>query len=240
MRPVAIVSGVLACVLLAVVTVVAALSAQRPSPGRSDDGLAPAEVARNTPLPQPDPLPAGTDLDAWAVAHTAGTGIPARALRAYAAAEIEQRKATPRCRLSWVTVAGIGRVESDHGRFGSSEIDADGVARPDIVGIPLDGSAGTRHVPDTDGGRLDGDSTYDRAVGPMQFLPATWARYGKGDPQQIDAAARATAAYLCAARRDVSTGRGWWDGVLTYNSSGEYARLVWAAANRYANKPSPQ
>jgi membrane-bound lytic murein transglycosylase B len=238
-RPVAIVSGVLACVLLVVVTAIVVVAGQRPTPSRGD-GLVPAEVARDTPLPQPEPLPAGTDVEAWAVANTARTGIPARALRAYAAAEIAQRKATPRCRLSWVTVAGIGRVESDHGRYGDSEIDADGVTRPDIIGIRLDGSDGTRSITDTDGGRLDGDADHDRAVGPMQFLPATWARYGTGDPQQIDAAARATAAYLCAGRRDVATGRGWWDGVLTYNSSGEYARLVWAAANRYANRPSPQ
>jgi membrane-bound lytic murein transglycosylase B len=238
-RALAIVCGVLACVLLVVVTAIAVVSGQRPAPSRSD-GLIPAEVARDTPLPQPDPLAAGTDVDVWAAANTAGTGIPARALRAYAAAEIAQRKATPRCRLSWVTVAGIGRVESDHGRYGESEIDADGVARPGIVGVPLDGSDGARRIADTDDGRLDGDADHDRAVGPMQFLPSTWARYGKGDPQQIDAAARATAAYLCAGRRDVATGRGWWDGVLTYNSSGEYARLVWAAANRYANRPSPQ
>jgi membrane-bound lytic murein transglycosylase B len=238
-RALAIVCGVLACVLLVVVTAIAVVSGQRPAPSRSD-GLIPAEVARDTPLPQPDPLAAGTDVDVWAAANTARAGIPARALRAYAAAEIAQRKATPRCRLSWVTVAGIGRVESDHGRYGESEIDADGVARPGIVGVPLDGSDGTRRIADTDDGRLDGDTDHDRAVGPMQFLPSTWARYGKGDPQQIDAAARATAAYLCAGRRDVATGRGWWDGVLTYNSSGEYARLVWAAANRYANRPSPQ
>jgi membrane-bound lytic murein transglycosylase B len=238
-RVLAIVSGVLACVLVVVVTAIAVFAGQRPAPSRSD-GLVPAEVARNTPLPQPAPLPAGTDVTAWAATNADHTGIPARALRAYAAAEIAQRKATPRCRLSWVTVAGIGRVESDHGRYGASEIDADGVARPGIIGIPLNGAEGTRRIVDTDDGRLDGDADHDRAVGPMQFLPATWARYGKGDPQQIDAAARATAAYLCAARRDIATGQGWWDGVLTYNSSGEYARLVWAAANRYANRPSPQ
>lgn len=242
MRPVAIVLGCLACVVLAALTVVAVLAGQRsssrsPSPG---DGLVPADVARNTPLLQPAPLPSSTDVEAWAVANAPRTGIPERALRAYAAAEIAQRKATPRCRLSWVTVAGIGRVESDHGRYAGAEIDADGVARPSIVGIALDGTGGNRRIADTDGGRLDGDATYDRAVGPMQFLPTTWVRYGSGDPQQIDAAARAAAAYLCANRRDVATGRGWWDGVLTYNASGEYARLVWAAAHHYAGRPAPQ
>lgn len=107
--------------------------------------------------------------------------------------------------------------------------------------MPLDGSPGFREVRDTDGGALDGDVTYDRAVGPMQFLPTTWARYGADgsgdgvrDPHQIDDAARGAAAYLCNDDRDTADGAGWWDGVLTYNRSGDYARLVWAAADRYA------
>ena len=66
----------------------------------------------------------------------------------------------------------------DHGRLGRADLDADGVARPSIVGVRLDGSPGLAEIPDTDGGHLDGDAAYDRAVGPMQFLPATWARYG--------------------------------------------------------------
>ena len=121
-------------------------------------------------------------------------------------------------------MAGIGRVESDHGGYGRSQLDADGWPAPRIVGVPLDGSSGMREIVDTDGGRLDGDTTYDRAVGPMQFLPTTWATYGADgngdgirDPHQIDDAARAAAAYLCAEGRDIADGTGWWDGVLTYN-----------------------
>ncbi len=210
----------------------------RDGPG---DGLVAADVPRNTPVPQPDPLAAEVDLDGWAQRVADRSGVPARALRAYGAAELVQRAATPDCRLSWATLAGIGRVESDHGRLGRADLDADGVARPRIIGVALDGSAGVREVLDTDGGRLDGDPGYDRAVGPMQFLPTTWARYGADgngdgvrDPHQLDDAARAAAGYLCAGARDTATGAGWWDGVLAYNRSGEYARLVWAAADRYA------
>jgi membrane-bound lytic murein transglycosylase B len=152
-------------------------------------------------------------------------------LQAYATAELAQRARTPDCRLSGATLAGIGRVESDHARINGSRLDRQGVSSPPIVGIPLDGSDNTREIADTDGGRLDGDTTYDRAVGPLQFLPTTWARYGGGgDPQQIDDAARAAAAYLCAEGRDIASGDGWWDGVLAYNRSVEYARLVWASA----------
>ncbi len=208
---------------------------------RNGDGLVAADVERDTPVPQPAPLAADTDLGSWASGIAQRSGVPVRALRAYGAAELSQRESTPDCRLSWTTLAGVGRVESDHGRLGRSDLDADGVARPSIIGVPLDGSAGVREVLDTDGGRLDGDPIHDRAVGPMQFLPATWARYGADgngdgvrDPHQLDDAARAAARYLCAQDRNTASGEGWWDGVLAYNRSDEYARLVWAAADRYA------
>jgi membrane-bound lytic murein transglycosylase B len=211
--------------------------AERPQRG---DGLTAADVDPDTPVPQPPPLAQDTDLAAWAATAAKRSGVPARALRAYASAELAQRSDTPDCRLSWSTLAGIGRVESDHGRFGGAGVDTDGVARPRIIGVPLDGSPGVREIRDTDGGRLDGDTTFDRAVGPMQFLPGTWARIGAdgngdgvSDPHQLDDAALAAARYLCADGRDTASGEGWWAGVLTYNSSVDYARLVWAAADRY-------
>ena len=64
---------------------------------------------------------------------------------------------------------------------------------PPIVGIPLDGRPGVAEIKDTDGGKWDGDTTYDRAVGPMQFSPAAGATFGvdgdgdgKIDPFDID------------------------------------------------------
>lgn len=210
------------------------------------DGLVPADVDRDTPVPQPAALDAGVDLEAWAAPLAQRSAVPLRALRAYGAAELAQRAATPGCRLSWSTLAGIGRVESHHGGLGRARLDADGVSRPSIIGVPLDGSSGVREIRDTDGGRLDGDIEFDRAVGPMQFLPTTWARFGADgngdgvrDPQQLDDAAAAAAAYLCADGRDIASGQGWWDGVLTYNRSVSYARLVWAAANRYGGAAAP-
>ncbi|SDG18174.1 hypothetical protein [Pseudonocardia oroxyli] len=192
-----------------------------------------APVARDTPATPAPVVPDGADVVSWADERARTVGIPARALQAYAAAEVSQRAATPGCNLSWATLAGIGQVESRHGRINGSSL-VDGVARPPIIGIALDGDDNTRETPDTDGGALDGDATYDRAVGPMQFLPQTWARFGQGDPQDIDAAARAAAAYLCSADRELADGAGWWDGVLAYNRSVSYARDVWAAADRYA------
>ncbi len=227
-----------AVLLVLVAGVLVALVALRPAP--PDDDLVPADVPRGTPAVQAAPLDPAGDLVAWAAATGEATGVPARALRAYGAAELAQRAATPDCGLSWATVAGIARVESDHGRL-AAELGADGVPRPRIVGVALDGSEGVREVRDTDGGALDGDAVHDRAVGPMQFLPTTWARYGAdgdgdgdADPHQLDDAARAAAAYLCDGGRALGTGPGWWDAVLAYNRSGSYARLVWAATARYA------
>ncbi len=39
--------------------------------------------------------------------------------------------------------------------------------------LPLNGANGTQAIRDTDAGQLDGDSIWDRAVGPMQFIPST-------------------------------------------------------------------
>ncbi len=223
--------------MLVLALVVVLSTAERPARG---DGLVPAEVARDTPVAQGVPLPADLDVTTWAADTATRTGVPERALAAYGAAELAQRALTPDCRLSWTTLAGIARVESDHGGL-RADLGADGVSSPLIVGVPLDGSDGVREILDTDGGELDGDTTYDRAVGPLQFLPSTWARYGADgngdgvrDPHQIDDAAAGAAAYLCAEGRDTADGAGWWDGVLTYNRSGSYARTVWAATDRYA------
>ena len=210
------------------------------------DGLVAADVDRDTPVPQPAALPADLDLEPGRADVAQRSGVPARALRAYGAAEIAQRAATPDCRLSWTTLAGIGRVESDHGRLGRADLDADGVARPPIIGVPLDGSRGMREIRDTDGGRLDGDPTYDRAVGPMQFLPdhlgrstaPTATATGCATPTSSTTPPGPRPRYLCADDRDTASGEGWWDGVLAYNRSAEYARLVWAAADRYATPPA--
>ncbi|MDT7578855.1 MAG: hypothetical protein QOK35_115 [Pseudonocardiales bacterium] len=227
-------------VALVLLGVAVAVGFREPGQSSSDDPEPPS-IARGTALPPARPLADDLDLVAWADGAAAPTQIPARALEAYGTAERAQRDRTPDCGLSWATLAAVGRVESDHGRLGEADLDADGVARPPIVGVALDGSSGVAEIRDTDGGRLDGDPEQDRAVGPMQFLPETWARFGAdGDrdgvrnPDDLDDAAVAAAAYLCANGRDTADGDGWWDGVLAYNRSLDYARRVWTAADRYA------
>ncbi|MFC3689651.1 hypothetical protein [Aquipuribacter hungaricus] len=168
-------------------------------------------------------------------------GIPAPTLRAYrAAAEVLGREA-PGCGIDWALLAGIGRVEANHGRFGGATVSDQGVSVPRILGPRLDGSlAGTQVIRDTDGGTLDGDAAYDRAVGPMQFLPGTWARWGSdGDrdgtanPQDIDDAALAAARYLCEGRSGLSDPDEAAVAVRRYNNSSSYVQLVLSTAEGY-------
>ena len=162
-----------ASVAAVVATVLMAAGDRQQRTAPRGDGLVAADVARDTPVPRPPSLAAVTDVATWAAGVSARTAVPAPALRAYGGAELAQHVDTPGCRLSWNTLAGIGRVESDHGGLGRATLGPDGLSRPPIVGIALDGTRGTQEIRDTDGGRLDGDTVFDRAVGPMQFLPTT-------------------------------------------------------------------
>jgi membrane-bound lytic murein transglycosylase B len=175
-------------------------------------------------------------LAGWAAKVSATTGIPAPAVQAYGAAELALRRSTPGCHLAWNTLAGIGRVESNHGQFGGAQLRADGTESKPIIGVPLDGSPGVQNIPDTDHGVLDGDPVYDHAVGPMQFLPSTWWQYADAgaNPQNVDAAALAAGRYLCVGGRDLATPQGWWAGVLSYNNSLDYAQKVFGLADNYA------
>ncbi|MGM1063528.1 lytic murein transglycosylase [Saccharothrix sp. Mg75] len=193
---------------------------------------------------QASPAVTGTaePLAAWASSLSDKIDVPARALRAYAVADLLMRAQDPSCRVSWATLAGIGRIESHHGTIGGLKLGEDGRPSEPIIGIPLDGSPGLKAIADSDGGALDGDTRWDRAVGPMQFIPTTWARYavranGDGarpDPQDIDDAALAAARYLCSGGRDLGTGSGWWAAVLDYNNSTEYGQNVFSGAEAYA------
>ncbi|WCZ39383.1 hypothetical protein CJEDD_08980 [Corynebacterium jeddahense] len=180
------------------------------------------------------------------------TNVNGQAIRAYANAALIAQEAWPECHLSWNTLAGIGWVETRHGTytgiFENSKLDENGYPVPRIIGPALDGK-NFALVRDTDGGELDNDPEFDRAVGPMQFIPESWARYGrdangdgKADPQQIDDAALGTANLLCnsgGATRDLATEQGWRDAIFAYNQSNDYVAKVRDAAANYAqNQPA--
>jgi hypothetical protein len=183
----------------------------------------------------------GVRGDAGHVVATASTsGIPSAALAAYQRAETVINAADKDCHLSWQLVAAIGRVESDHGRTNGNILDSHGIARPGIYGVPLDGRRSTSRITDTDAGQYDADAKFDRAIGPMQFIPSTWSVVGvdadgdgKRNPQDIDDAALATAVYLCSGADDLSTAAGQRDAVFRYNHSKSYVDLVLSIMNAY-------
>ena len=79
----------------------------------------------------------GTDLAA--VSATGSNDLPISADRAYRAAARRTAVESPGCRLPWTLLAAVGRVESDHGRYGGSVLGLDGRPRPAIIGVALDG-----------------------------------------------------------------------------------------------------
>jgi membrane-bound lytic murein transglycosylase B len=189
------------------------------------------------PVPHPASVAGSTVYGLSSTAALTASGIPEPAYRAYLAAAAQLARVDPSCGLGWSVLAGIGRVESNHGRYGGSSIRADGLVVPPILGLPLDGSRpGTARVGDSDGGRFDGSAVTDRAVGPMQFLPATWKVYGGGgDPENINAAALAAGRYLCAGGASLATVQGRWAAVYRYNHSDSYVSLVLSLAASYAS-----
>ncbi|GGU25694.1 lytic transglycosylase domain-containing protein [Nocardioides albus] len=198
----------------------------------------PVSVSAVKPLPKSTPTLAAKP--AGFAANAAAGIIPDVALAAYQRSASVLADADPSCRLDWSLVAAIGRVESDHGRAGGNTLSASGVATPGIYGVPLTGAAGTARIMDTDGGAYDRDLTYDRAIGPMQFIPSTWSEVGvdadsdgRRDPQDVDDAALAAAVYLCSGSADLSTEAGQRSAVLRYNRSGAYASAVLQIADGY-------
>lgn len=207
---------------------------------RPPDGPVPAGAVPASPVPAGAAsrsgsavTPVGDPTTTWARQRAGRLGMGWPALRAYGRAQLSVRASDPACRVTWTTLAAIGWVETHNGTYGGSVVGADGVVRPTIVGPALDGAGGRALVRSTDGGALDGDRVYDRAVGPMQFIPTTWRSYGRGNPSDFDAAAAAAARYLCAVD-DATSSSGWRRAVLAYNRSDAYVGDVYAAAQWYA------
>ncbi len=130
--------------------------------------------------------------------------IPAVALDAY-------RDAAAATGLDWVYLAAIGKIETNHGRFAGSSINAKGDTRPKIVN-----SIG--------------------ASGPMQFMPATWSDFaqdgnfdGRKDVQNIYDATLAAGHKLSRQGAPAD-----WDAALfAYNRSTAYVADVKAQARAY-------
>ncbi|MGW7533967.1 lytic murein transglycosylase [Amycolatopsis sp. NPDC054798] len=193
--------------------------------GIAVDGRLPA-------APAPVPLPA-YDLPDGPL------GIPATALVAYRHAADVLGKEQPGCHIDWALIASIGRIESNHARGGY--VDAAGTTLQPILGPQLNGTGPFAAIPDTDHGVLDHDPVWDRAVGPFQFIPATWGTYaadgngdGKTDPSNLFDASLAAARYLCSGGLDLANPDQLRTAIYRYNNSDAYVTTVilWAEAYR--------
>jgi len=202
-------------------------------------GLPPPATAGPADVPGGTALTAGTAPLTGADTAPGTAGVPGIVLAAYRNAEAALAAADPSCGVSWPLLAAIGRIESGHARGG--RVDAAGTTLTPILGPQLSGGPGIAAIGDTDRGGLDGDVTWDRAVGPMQFIPSTWARYaadgnrdGVASPHNVHDAALAAAGYLCAGGEDLRTPTGAAAAVLRYNRSQAYVSAVLRLAAAYA------
>ncbi|GAB3865278.1 hypothetical protein GCM10028801_35510 [Nocardioides maradonensis] len=214
----------LGAALLAVPTVWSLVTDPAPTTHRLISTTPPVyAVVPSAAAPQAAAPAAGVeDVDpAWVARTAARAGIPATAVRAYGRAVLAEGRADPGCAIGWTTLAGIGWVESQHGTIGGRTLLPTGYSSAPITGPALSGGL-------------------DRAYGPMQFIPDTWARYatdgdgdGSADPNDIFDAAVATAAYLCADGYDLANSSGWAQAIFSYNHSQDYVNQVDAAAIAY-------
>ncbi|WP_232212849.1 lytic transglycosylase domain-containing protein [Saccharomonospora saliphila] len=195
-----------------------------------------SRVSVDGSLPEP---PDPDELRIYEMPEVGPLGIPDTALDAYKRAARRVGGESPGCNIDWALLASIGRIESGHARGGY--VDADGTTREPILGPVLNGEGPVASISDTDGGQHDGDRTWDRAVGPMQFIPSTWARWGAdgnddgvADPNNIYDATVAAGRYLCSGGVDLADPEQLRAAIYRYNNSTSYVETVvrWAEAYR--------
>lgn len=135
--------------------------------------------------------------------------------------------------LPWTVLAAIGSIESGHGQGRTDPSTGD--VRPPILGPALDGRSGFARISDPES--ADG---WAHAQGPMQFLPATWRRWGRLAPGRLAGTAPSphnawdaiwtVAAYLCGSAGRVADLRA---AIRSYNHSDTYVGKVLAKAAEY-------
>ena len=203
-------------------TPVAAANVPEAAPnGNAQTAAGPSVLEVSAPVQSEAPAPQQekNELEKWAAGLSGPLDIPERALIGYATGELTLRQEQPNCHLSWVTLAGIGKASSDHGRFGGGTLNADGVASKALHAVPLQGVAG--------------EAASDQRSGPMQLTGAEWKR-GAGNVQDIDDASVAAGRTLCANGTNLQAGQSWWNAIDKYRDSDLFRQQVLGNAQLYA------
>jgi cell wall-associated NlpC family hydrolase len=184
-------------------------------------------VPKTTTPPTPPKVPQqSSEFDAWASQTSQWLDIPLRAMVGYAKATTKLSKDVPGCHLSWVTLAAVGKVTTDHGRARGGQLGTTGA---------LDKPLGTIEVRDF----YDKVVSTANAAGPLQLAPSIWAKYqasasgGKPDVQNVDDAALTAGRALCADGHDLSQGQPWWDAVSTLQPAPLFLHRTLATVNVY-------
>ncbi|OLO99716.1 hypothetical protein BVU76_24325 [Mycolicibacterium porcinum] len=206
-----------------------------PDPGSQASAAASARPTTAAPATTGPPPP--PEVQAPGAVH-----IPAIALAAYQNADAKMTQSQPDCGVPWNLLAGIGYVESTHAFGGAADEHGNPVSP--IYGPALDGSLPGNEI--IVAGSFGGGMTYARALGPMQFLPTTWALHGadgdgdgQADPHNLFDATLAAARYLCSDAAHLRDQSQLTAAVLRYNHSMAYAANVLGWAQAYATGVAP-
>lgn len=189
------------------------------NPGAPATESGPSALQVSAPVQAQAPQQQGPSaLQTWAASLSGPLDIPERALIGYATGELTLRREQPGCHLSWVTLAGIGKASSDHGRYGGDRLGPDGTQSRPLGPTPLQGAAG--------------EAATDQRGGPMQLTQQQFKH--AGNIQAVDDAAIAAGRALCAKGTDLQVGQGWWNAIAAYRDSPLFRQQVLGNAQLYA------
>ena len=152
--------GCLGLTSLAVLIIIGTVGALAMFTGPVIPSLTKKPIPDNVPPAAAEPPPmidvnapgrTSEQLRQWAQQISPKTGISEDALRAYGNAYVIAAEQFPNCHLEWNTLAGLGKVETNHGTYSGNwlkpaHIGADGVVSPTIIGPPLDGTSAVSYT----------------------------------------------------------------------------------------------
>lgn len=202
-------------------------TAAAPSPHPSTSARQPEPTVTSTAPPTSSvPADSGLRFEKWVDDVADWLDIPRRAMYAYASATVALADEQPDCNLSWVTLAGVGRTTTDHGRVEGGSVTEEGGMSEPIATVEVRDFA-------------DKVISEPGAAGPLQLSPGVWNRFKasatdeRPDIQDIDDAALTAGRAMCAGERNLSDGDDWLAGVSALQDEPLFLHRVLATANVY-------